>query len=281
METNKMKSVTSYIRHCFIFLAFLGIAFNSNAQGNAGCFTEFQLLKMQKASLGDIRVFLAGEGWDLSAAQADPSLQSNLVKWQNSDYNNRGNLLICFHEGKSNIVIFQTSKACFQQLVQGLDATKPGDTRVSDNLLITSFYRNRIALEFQEYLGNYSNNKYSVIIYTATNTNTLFLKELITSQNLDREIQVEDYNASKVSRNNYQNQNSQSQTADNLESFVITSDKAYFYSEPTYSTVTTSFLLKGQKVKSNKTHNGFIFTSFSYKGNSTVGWLSLTDIRKE
>jgi hypothetical protein len=277
----KMDKSVSYSKSIFFLLAFLGIALHSNAQDNAGCFTEFQLLKMQKATLGDIRVFLAGEGWELTGAQTDPSLQSNIVKWQYSGYNNRGYLLICFHEGKSNIVIFQTSSSCFQQLLQSFDVTKTGDTRVSDNLLITSFSRNGTAIEFQEYLGNYSNAKYSVLIFTATNTNILFLKELIVSQNLEREIQVEDYKASNVGQNTYQDQNYQSQPEENSETYVITSERAYFYSEPTYSTVTSAYLVKGQKVKSNKLHNGFIFTSFSYKGKTTVGWLSLTDIRKE
>ncbi|MFZ4707346.1 MAG: hypothetical protein ACOYMF_15170 [Bacteroidales bacterium] len=274
-------SRNSYLINIWFLVVFLGIALYSNAQENNGCLTEFQLLKMQKTSLGDIRVFLAGEGWELTGAQAEPSLQSNIVKWQNANYNNRGNLLLCFHEGKSNIVIFQTSKSCFQQVLQSLDAIKTGDTRVSDNILITSFYRNGIAVEFQECLGNYSADKYSVIIYTTSNSNTIFLKEFIISQNLEREIQVTDYNANKMSRTAYQDQNSQSQAGVSSDIYSIASDKAYFYSEATYSTVTSSFLIKGQKIKSNKVHNGFVFTSFSYKGRTTVGWLSLNDLRKE
>lgn len=275
------KGRLSFLKAIFLLFAFLGIAFYSSAQDNAGCFTEFQLLKMQKATLGDIRVFLAGEGWELTGAQADPLLQSNIVKWQYSGYNSRGYLILCFHEGKSNIVIFQTSISCFQQLLRSKDATKPGETRVSDNLLITSFNQNGTAIEFQEYLGNYSNAKYSVLIYSNTNANTLFLKELIVSQNLGGEIQIRDYNTNQVSRNEYQDQNSHTQTNSNAPSYIIISTKAFFYSEPDYSAVKSSYLLKGQKIISNKIQNGFIFTSFTWNGKTTVGWLSLTDVQKE
>jgi len=174
----KMDKSVSYSKSIFFLLAYLGIALHSNAQGNAGCFTEFQLLKMQKASLSDIRVFLSGEGWELTGAQADPYLKSNVVKWQKSGYSNGETLFLYQQENKSNIVVYNTVVSCFEILFKSLTSAKTGQTKVLKNLLVTSFYKEDITMEFHEYLDGNTNRKYSVLIYKTSSVDSKTIKYL-------------------------------------------------------------------------------------------------------
>jgi len=178
------KSRLSYLKNMWFLVAFLGIAFYGNAQENPVCFTESQLLKMQSASLGDIRGFLAGEGWELTGAQSDPTVQSNTVKWRKSGYNNGETLFLYQQQNKSNIVIYNTTVSCFEKTIKSLSFNKTGKTKVLNNLLVTSFYEQDITLEFREYIDGYSNQKYSILIYKKSSTDSK-TKKLLTGEKDD------------------------------------------------------------------------------------------------
>jgi hypothetical protein len=172
------KSLIIYFKRFWFLVAFLGIAFNGNTQNNTGCLTEFQLLKMQKAALGDIRVFLAGEGWELTGVESDPEGQSNTVKWQKPGYINGETIFLYQQQNKFNIVVYNTVVSCFEILFKSLTSTKTGQTKVLNNRLVTSFYEKDIMVEFHEYIEGHLNQKYSILIYNKSSADSKTIKYL-------------------------------------------------------------------------------------------------------
>jgi hypothetical protein len=65
-------------------------------------------------------------------------------------------------------------------------------------------------------------------------------------------------------------------------SFIITSEKAYFYSESDISTIRKAYLINGQRFLGQKTVNNFVYGIFSNPaGKETKGWIKISDMRKE
>ncbi len=162
------------IRIICLLITVLGIANLCKAQDNTGCFTKFQLMKMQKTSLVDMRKFLNKEGWSFDGAKRDQyfnyfdySFNYNIVQWEKSIYNNGGNLLLYNSPGKPNIIIYQAAKTCFEQLLNVISSNSKGSTKVEENILSTSFKEGGLTIEFREYKNNDSSRKYSILIYNS------------------------------------------------------------------------------------------------------------------
>jgi len=162
------------IRIICLLITVLGIANLCKAQDNTGCFTKFQLMKMQKTSLDDMRNFLNTEGWSFDGAKSnqsfnyfDYSFNYNIVQWEKSSYNNGGNLILYNSSGKPNIVIYQAASTCFQQLLNIISSNSKGSTKVEENILSTSFKEGGLTIEFREYKNDYSSRQYSILIYNS------------------------------------------------------------------------------------------------------------------
>lgn len=157
-----------------LLLLFLCNVILSNAQNNVDCFTKFQLIKMQKSSLNDMREFLNNEGWSFDGAKSNQSfnyfdyyLNYNMVQWGKSRYNNNGNLLLYNLNNKPNIIIYQASSGCFQELMNAFSSNSAGATKVEENILSTSFIEAGVTIEFREYREDYSIKQYSILIYNS------------------------------------------------------------------------------------------------------------------
>lgn len=164
----KNKTTNIFLLACLIVL---NIA-NGYAQENSGCFTKYQLLRMQSTSLGDIRVFLNNEGWSFDGGQSNQSynyfnypIKYNIVSWEKSYYNG-GNIILYNYPGKPNIVIYQVNSNCFNDLLKSFTANKT-KTTLQDDKLVTIVKQNAITIEFREYKNDYSSRKYSVLVYNS------------------------------------------------------------------------------------------------------------------
>ncbi len=84
--------------------------------------------------------------------------------------------------------------------------------------------------------------------------------------------EIGDFNSKLVSLNNVN---------ENENEHKIIKKKAYFYEKPNESSIKTSYLVQGDKVKILKNGQNFIYTEYSNKnGNITKGWLNKNDINK-
>ena len=143
------------------------------AQGNSGCLSKHQLLKMQSSSLDDVRMFLSNENWSFNGAKSNQSfnyfdypINYNLVSWEKSSYYNEGSIILYNSTGKPNIVIYQSSSICFNDLLKSFTSTK-GKTSVDEDKLVTVFTENSITIEFREYRNDYSRKQYSILVYNS------------------------------------------------------------------------------------------------------------------
>ena len=68
----------------------------------------------------------------------------------------------------------------------------------------------------------------------------------------------------------------------NLEkssNYVVTQDRAYFYSQPDSNFKRRGYLVYGESFNGLNIQNGFIYVDFiNPKGKTTSGWLSLNDL---
>ena len=174
MIHNKIKMCgIKNIKRITILIVVLFIVNLCQAQDNTGCFTKFQLIKMQKTSLSNVRTFLNHEGWSFKVAQSnqtfnyfDYTFNYNIVQWEKSSYNG-GNLILYNLTGKPNIVIFQAHSACFQELMNGFSSNLTGTTKVEDNILSTTFIEGGVTIEFREYRQDNSSRQYSILVYNS------------------------------------------------------------------------------------------------------------------
>jgi hypothetical protein len=147
---------------------------HSTAQDNSGCLSKHQLFKMQSSSLDDIRLFLNDENWSFDGAKSnqtynyfDYPINYNIVSWAKSSYSNGDNIILYTFPGKPNIVAYQSSYSCFNELLKGFISTK-GKTSVDEDKLVTTFKENSITIEFREYKNDYSSRKFSILVYNST-----------------------------------------------------------------------------------------------------------------
>ncbi len=164
------------IRFFYLFVSILCVV-NSKAQDNSGCFTKYQLIKMQSSSLDDIRMFLNNEDWTFNGAKSnqpfkynDRTIFYNVVSWQKSTYSNGGNITLYSAKGKPSIVVYQCNSSCFNNLLKNFASSK-GKTNIDDDKLVTAYIENSIVIEFREVKNNYSNSKYSILVYNSKELN--------------------------------------------------------------------------------------------------------------
>jgi len=70
-----------------------------------------------------------------------------------------------------------------------------------------------------------------------------------------------------------------STTKSTSDEFIVTSDKAFFYDQPDLLTKCKSYMVRGDKGIVLDSSNGFTYIMFTnYRGQTTKGWLNLTDI---
>ena len=206
------------------------------AQDNTGCFTEFQLMRMQKTSLNDLSNFLNEDGWNFDGAKSnksfnyfDYSINYNIVQWEKSSYNSGGNLMFYYSPGKPNIIIYQATSTCFQQLLNIFSSNSKGFTKVKENILMTAFKEGDITIEFREYKNDYTSRQYSVLIYNGAslqqaieverNRQEAEIKAERDRQEAERQAQIDCQNAVKeadrlYNLNRYEEAKSQYEFAD-------------------------------------------------------------------
>ena len=143
----------------------------TNAQNKSSCLSKINLLKMQSASLGEIRNFLNGEGWTLENVESDRAFQYfdvtlnyNIISWQKSAYPGNEHLILYNNTEKPNIRIYQASSTCFNELLNQFPS-KLGKTTVESNKLLTVYKESAITIEFREYNNDNSDHHYSVLIF--------------------------------------------------------------------------------------------------------------------
>jgi hypothetical protein len=153
-------------------LFFLSAA-NGYAQENSGCLSKHQLIKMQSSSLDDIRLFLSNESWSFNSAKSNQSynyfdypINYNIVSWEKSSYYNGDNIILYNSTGKPNIVIYQSSSSCFNDLLKSFTSIK--ETSVDEDNITTIFKENSITIEFREYKNDYSSRQFSILVYNST-----------------------------------------------------------------------------------------------------------------
>ena len=158
-----------------LLLFFCNNSISTFAQDKIDCFAHFQLFKMQKSTLDEIRSFLNAENWEFDGAQSRQSfdyfsysLDYDIVKWQKSGYSGRGGALILYNNpGKPNIIIFQAKDACFRELMKSLASAGSSRTKVVENTLITTFVQNSVTIEFREYKNENTDRQFSILVYNA------------------------------------------------------------------------------------------------------------------
>jgi hypothetical protein len=142
-----------------------------NAQNKSSCLSKINLLKMQSASSGEIWNFLNGEGWTLENVESDRAFQYfdvtlnyNIISWQKSAYPANEHLILYNNSEKPNIIIYQASSTCFNELLNQFPS-KLGKTTVESNKLLTVYKESAITIEFREYNNDNSDHHYSVLIF--------------------------------------------------------------------------------------------------------------------
>ena len=159
----------------FFIVVFILCIAKSNAQDNSGCLTKHQLIKMQSASLDDIRMFLNNGGWSFDGAKSNQSynyfdypISYDVVLWENSSYYNGGNILLYTSASKPKIVVYQLNSSCFNDLLQSFNAIVNGKTNIDSGKLVTTFKEANITIEFREYKNDYSSRQFSILVYNST-----------------------------------------------------------------------------------------------------------------
>jgi tetratricopeptide (TPR) repeat protein len=161
------------IKRFLVILSYLCVA-QINAQVSSGCLTKHQMFKMQSSELEDISFFLNNEGWSFNGAQSkqpynyfDYPIEYNIVTWDKSSYYDGGDIIIYNSVNKPNIVIYQTNNTCFNEILHSCSSTQR-KTSVDDDKLVTIIKENSISVEFREYKNDYSDKKYSILIYNSS-----------------------------------------------------------------------------------------------------------------
>lgn len=97
-----------------------------------------------------------------------------------------------------------------------------------------------------------------------------------------REIILKIMDSFKFESKNY-NQNKNFEVTSNSEnsfSYIVNTDKAYFYSQPNFSYKKSAYLIYGESVTALKEQNGFIYINFeNSKGTRTSGWVLKSDLK--
>jgi tetratricopeptide (TPR) repeat protein len=160
------------IKKFLVIISYLCVA-QINAQVSSGCLTKHQMFKMQSSALDDIRFFLNNEGWSFNGAQSKQSynyfdypIEYNIVSWDKSSYYDGGDIIVYNSDNKPNIVIYQTNNMCFNEILASFSSAQR-KTSIDDDKLVTIIKENSISIEFREYKNDYSNKKYSIIIYNS------------------------------------------------------------------------------------------------------------------
>ena len=160
------------IKKFLVIISYLCVA-QINAQVSSGCLTKHQMFKMQSSALDDIRFFLNNEGWSFNGAQSKQSynyfdypIEYNIVSWDKSSYYDGGDIILYNSDNKPNIVIYQTNNMCFNEILASFSSAQR-KTSIDDDKLVTIIKENSISIEFREYKNDYSNKKYSIIIYNS------------------------------------------------------------------------------------------------------------------
>jgi len=172
MKLFRMKNIGTKL---FFIVVFILCIAKSNAQDNSGCLTKHQLIKMQSASLNDIRMFLNNGGWSFDGAKSNQSynyfdypISYDVVLWKNSSYYNGGNILLYTSASKPKIVVYQLNSSCFNDLLQSFNAIVNGKTNIDSSKLVTTFKEANITIEFREYKNDYSSMQFSILVYNST-----------------------------------------------------------------------------------------------------------------
>jgi len=172
MKLFRMKNIGTKL---FFIVVFILCIAKSNAQDNSGCLTKHQLIKMQSASLDDIRMFLNNGGWSFDGAKSNQSynyfdypISYDVVLWKNSSYYNGGNILLYTSASKPKIVVYQLNSSCFNDLLQSFNAIVNGKTNIDSSKLVTTFKEANITIEFREYKNDYSSMQFSILVYNST-----------------------------------------------------------------------------------------------------------------
>jgi len=172
---------------CSVVLIFslFGLCNEVYSQVSGECFNRTQILRMQKTSLEDISGFLRSEGWIFDGAQNNQSFQYfgynldyDLVRWRSGSRHRGGNILLYNRSGKPNIVIFQSSENCFQQLIREFGDEGTGSAVVQQDFLLTTYREGPISVEFREYKNDYSSRQYSIIVYDSSSLNREIAKQV-------------------------------------------------------------------------------------------------------
>ena len=96
----------------------------AHAQTKSVCFTDQQLLFLQKSSRNDVIAFLKKEGWSNEKVKLnqtkqyfDYQLDYNIEKWeQKTSSFYEGTIYYYYKEGLPNLIIYHSTNSCFNSL---------------------------------------------------------------------------------------------------------------------------------------------------------------------
>ncbi len=164
-----------------IALIFLALWTNLTAQNSSCPLAESQLLRIQKSTDVELNKYLSTSGWSIDRSIENPMydyfgsfLDYQLQRFKNAKALGSDGLLLVYQKaGIPNLVIYQTTAACFTnmqrkivQTVKNLDYTK--------NVLAE---QDGVVMEFREYPKESGQKRYSVLIYKDESLKSQMLKD--------------------------------------------------------------------------------------------------------
>jgi tetratricopeptide (TPR) repeat protein len=129
---------------------------------------------MTSTTLDDINYFLNNENWSYYNYQNNTSsnyfkyeLDYSLYKWDKYSYGNSSTLQLFKSANKPNVIVFESSETCFNNLLTEVASKFPIKTVESTDYTTKTCIDGKITIEFRKYNTYRSSGTYSILYYHA------------------------------------------------------------------------------------------------------------------
>ncbi|MCH2022593.1 MAG: hypothetical protein MK207_08965 [Saprospiraceae bacterium] len=167
-----MQSVSRLFNYAIIICCFLINSFILVAQ-NDNCIEPKTILTLQNSQFDEIRKLLNTNNWSFYASSTNENFEYfdfpinyNVVHWEHrNSYYGRDRIILYINDKDPNMIIFQTSYECFNNLLQYYYKDHKGQSEIQEDLILTVFDIKELTYEFREYKNNESYIQYSILVY--------------------------------------------------------------------------------------------------------------------
>ena len=166
------------------------------------CFNHKQLSRMTSTTLEDVNYFLSNENWNNSNAENNTSsnyfkyeLDYTLYKWDKYSSGNTSYLQLFKSANKPNVIVFEPSESCFNNLLTEVASKFPIKTVESTDYSTKTCTDGKLTIEFRKYNTYRSSGTFALLYYHAP---SLYAEIIRVKKNEDEKIRLEKQRISRL-----------------------------------------------------------------------------------